>query len=159
LTGVAFCDNLCQVTENVRKPDRKRDSLLAHCIARAVIHDQGGLEAATEKYGPKGERLSKWTATMAAAKVTGKASRVSAFIVMWAAAMREEGIDEFSITEYQRYWNESERRAYRLQVEFRELWPEYETPNELARRIVRHLDASMSRREILTLPTRLKVTA
>ena len=30
---------------------------------------------------------------MAAAKVTGKASRVSAFVVMWAAAMREEGVD------------------------------------------------------------------
>ena len=79
-----------------------------------MIADQGGLEAATEKYGPEAERLSKWAATMAVAKVTGKASRVAAFIVMWAAAMREEGADEFSITEYQRYWNESERRAYRL---------------------------------------------
>lgn len=152
-------DILWQVTAGVRKPARKRDSLLAHCIARAVIHDQGGVEAATEKYGPRAERLSKWAATMAAAKVTGKASRVSAFIVMWAAAMRDEGADEFSITEYQRYWNESERRAYRLQVEFRELWPEYETPNELAHRIVRHLDASLSRRDIATLPARLMVTA
>jgi hypothetical protein len=147
------------VTGSVSNPDRKRDSLLAHCIARAVIHDQGGIDAATEKYGPRGERLSKWAATMAAAKVTGKASRVSAFIVMWAAAMRDEGLDEFSITEYQRYWNESERRAYRLQVEFRELWPEYETPNELARKVVRHLDASLSRRDIATLPARLMVTA
>ena len=67
--------------------------------------------------------------------------------------------DEFSITEYQRYWNESERRAYRLQVEFRELWPEYETPNELARKIAQYLDASLSRREIATLPSRLMVTA
>lgn len=147
------------MTGSVRKPDRRRDSLLAHCIARAVIYDQGGIEAATEKYGPRAERLSKWAATMAAAKVTGKASRVSAFVVMWAAAMREEGVEEFSITEYQRYWNESERRAYRLQVEFRELWPEYETPNELARKIVRHLDASLSRRDIATLPARLMVTA
>jgi hypothetical protein len=147
------------VTGSVRKPDRRRDSLLAHCIARAVIHDQGGVEAATEKYGPKAERLSKWAATMAVAKVTGKASRVSAFIVMWAAAMRDEGVEEFSITEYQRYWNESERRAYRLQAEFRDLWPEFETPNELAKQVVRHLDASLSRREIATLPTRLTVIA
>ena len=147
------------MTGSVRKPDRRRDSLLAHCIARAVIYDQGGIEAATEKYGPRAERLSKGAATVAAAKVTGKAPRVSAFVVMWAAAMREEGVEEFSITEYQRYWNESERRAYRLQVEFRELWPEYETPNELARKIVRHLDASLSRRDIATLPARLMVTA
>jgi hypothetical protein len=147
------------VTKKDSKTVLRRDSLLAHCINRAVIHDQGGLDAATEKYGPEAERLSKWAATMAVAKVTGKASRVSAFIVMWAAAMREEGADEFSITEYQRYWNESERRAYRLQVEFRELWPEYETPNELARKIARYLDASLSRREIATLPSRLMVTA
>jgi hypothetical protein len=45
------------------------------------------------------------------------------------------------------------------EVEFRELWPEYETPNELARKIVRHLDASLNRREIATLPARLMVTA
>jgi hypothetical protein len=147
------------VTGSVRKPERRRDSLLAHCVARAIIHDQGGIEAATEKYGPKAERLSKWSATMAAAKVTGKASRVSAFIVMWAAAMHDEGVAEFSITEYQRYWNESERRAYRLQAEFRELWPEFETPNELAQQVVKRLDATLSRREIATLPTRLTVMA
>lgn len=147
------------MTRNVRKPERRRDSLLTHCINRAVFHDQGGVEAATEKYGPQAERLSKWAATMAVAKVTGKASRVSAFIVMWAAAMRDEGVEEYSITEYQRYWNESERRAYRLQAEFRDLWPEFETPNELAKQVVKHLDASLSRREIATLPTRLTVMA
>jgi hypothetical protein len=32
-------------------------------------------------------------------------------------------------TEYLRYWNENERLApYRLQNEFRDLWPEFETP-------------------------------
>jgi hypothetical protein len=50
---------------------------------------------------------------------------------VWGIAMHDEGRDEFTITEYQRYWNESERQAYRRQVEFRELWREYETPNEL----------------------------
>ncbi len=53
-----------------------RDSVLAHCIARAVVHEQGGIEAAVEKYGPKAERLSKWSALKVAAKVTPKASRV-----------------------------------------------------------------------------------
>jgi len=123
-----------------------------------VIHDQGGLDSAIEKYGPHGERLSKWAALKAAARVTPKASRVAAFIVMWAVAMRDEGADEYSITEYQHYWNEGERQTYRAQSEFRDLWPEFETPNEFARQLVKHIDASTSKREIATLPSRLQVT-
>jgi hypothetical protein len=100
---------------------RTKDSILAHCIARGVIAEQGGIEAATAKYGPKAEKLSTWAALKTTAKVTPKASRVATFMVLWALAMRDEGLEEFSITEYQRYWNESERQAYRLQKEFREL--------------------------------------
>ena len=55
----------------------QKDSLLAHCLARAIIAEQGGLEAAAEKYGPNAERLSKWRATALAVKVTPKASRVA----------------------------------------------------------------------------------
>ena len=47
---------------------------------------------------------------------------------------------------------------YRLQNEFRELWPEYETPNELARLVIRHVDDKLSKRDIATLPARLMVT-
>lgn len=150
-----------QVTQEVskQKPVRRTDSLLAHCIARAVIADQGGIEAATEKYGPKAERLSKWAASKAVVKATNKASRVAGFMVMWAAAMLDEGVDEFSITEYQRYWNEGERQTYRLQGEFRELWPEFETPNEFARQMVGQLDPKMSKVQIAMLPTRLMVKA
>ena len=147
------------MTASVRKPDRRRDSLLAHCIARAVIHEQGGIDEAVAAYGPKAERLSKWAAVKAVAKVTPKATRVASFIVMWAAAMLDEGVDQYSITEYQRYWNEGERQTYRLQSEFRELWPELETPNELARQILKQLDPSTSKREIAMLPMRLMVTA
>jgi len=64
-----------------------------------------------------------------------------------------------SITEYQRYWNEGERQTYRLQSEFRELWPELETPNEFAQQILKQLDPSMSKQEIAMLPTRLTLTA
>ena len=46
----------------------KKDSLLAHCLARAIIAEQGGLEAAAAKYGPNAERLSKWRATALAVK-------------------------------------------------------------------------------------------
>jgi hypothetical protein len=92
-------------------------------------------------------------------KVTPKASRVATFIVLWSVAMLEEGRDEYSITEYQRYWSEGERQAYRLQKEFRELWPEYETPNELAHKLVKLLDRKINKRDAASLPLSLQVTA
>lgn len=141
-----------------KKFDKRTDSLLAHCIARAVIHDQGGIEEATRKYGPKAERLSKWKAMKSVAKVTNKASRVASFMVMWAVAMLDEGVEDYTITQYQRYWNEGERQVNRLQREFRELWPEFETPNEFAAQMKGQLDPSMSKVDVAMLPTRLQVT-
>ena len=137
-----------------------RDSVLAHCIARAVIDEQGGIEAAVEKYGEKAERLSTWSALKVVAKVTPKASRVASFVVLGAVGMRVAECEQFSITEYQRFWNENERQAYRLQKEFRELWPEFETPNDLARQIVKHIEARRaSKRQIMSLPTQLQLVA
>ena len=123
-----------------------------------MIHEHGGIDAAVERYGARAERLSKWSALKVTARVTPKASRVAAFIVMWAVAMRDEGRGDYSITEYMRYWAEGERQTYRLQGEFRDLWPEFETPDELAAKIVRHIDAKVSKTEIAMLPTRLMVT-
>src|SRR6476661_6929076 len=115
------------------------DTLLGHCIARAVIHDEGGVEAATTKHGPNAERWSTLCKLRAVTKATPKASRVATFIVLWAIGMYEEGKDAYSITEYQRFGSESERQAYRVQNECRELWPEFETPNELAAQVVKHI--------------------
>jgi hypothetical protein len=137
----------------------RKDSILAHCLARAVIHEEGGAEAAAERYGAKAERFKKWAALKAATKATPLASRVAGFIVMWAVAMRAEDRAEYSITEYQRYWNENERQAYRLQKEFRALWPEFETPNELAQQVVEYVDARATKREVATLPLKLEVIA
>lgn len=136
----------------------RRDSILAHCITRAVIDREGGAEAAVEKYGVN-SGASKWDAIKLAARVTPKAGRVSGFIVAWAIGMRAAGTDEFSITEYQRYWHENERQAYRLQKEFRDLWPEYETPNELARQLVQWIDEKASKRDVVSMPTQLQVVA
>jgi hypothetical protein len=133
--------------------------VLAHCIARAVIHEQGGIDLAVEKYGSKAERLSKWSAVKVVTKVTPKASRVAGFITMWAIAMLLEDREDYSITEYERYWNEGERQTYRVQKEFRELWPEFDTPNELAQMLVKHIDRKTSKRDVATLPMRLMVTA
>jgi hypothetical protein len=143
------------VTANVRKGKRRQDTLLAHCIMRAVVADLGGWEAANQRYEAGDVKVNAWMGV----KATPKASRVAAFVVLWAVAMRLEGLDEFSITEYQRYWYEGERQTYRLQKEFRELWPEFENPNELARQIVSHIDEKTSKREVAALPSRLQVTA
>jgi hypothetical protein len=146
------------VTDAVRRK-RREDTLLAHCLARAAVAERGGLEEAGEAYGASAERLSKWSALKLGVKLTPKASRVAGFIILWAAAMRDEKRDEYTITEDQRYWNEGERQAYRLQSEFRELWWEFETPNELARQIIRQLDGRIGKREMASLPTRVMVTA
>jgi hypothetical protein len=91
-------------------------------------------------------------------KATPKGSRVATFIILWATAMQMEGREEFSIIEYQRHWNENERKAYRLQREFRELWPEFETPNELARVLAGQLDAE-NPANVARLPMKIQVTA
>jgi hypothetical protein len=135
----------------------KRDSLLAHCIGRAVIADAGGVDTAKAQWGEDAESLaaaSKWKQMKLLTKVTPKASRVAAFIIQWAWAMRDERRESFTITEFQRFWNEGERQAYRHQAEFRELWPEFETPDELARQIVPHLNEKL---DATTLPTKVAV--
>ena len=78
---------------------------------------------------------------------------MATFIVLWAVGMKEQGKAEYSITEYQRYWNENERQAYRVQNEFRELWPEFETPNELGQQILKHLDRKLARKNAAKLPS------
>lgn len=135
------------------------DTLLGHCIARAVMHDEGGLDAAVSKYGLNAERWSTLSKLRAVTKATPKASRVASFVVLWAVGMMEESKDRYSITEYQRYWNESERHAYRVQNEFRELWPEFETPNELASQIVKQVDKRIAKRDAAKLPMILQVEA
>ena len=74
--------------------------------------------------------------------------------------MVDEKADSYSITEYQRYWHEDERQAYRLQAEFRELWPELDTPNDLAAQVVEYLrQHRVSKTQIARLPSTLQVVA
>jgi len=139
---------------------RARDTVLGHCILRAMAEAEGGIEALNAKVAA-GERYGKgkWSALRLATKVTPKASRVATFIVCWAIAMKMEDAEEYSITEYQRYWNENERQAYRVQAEFRELWPEFDTPNELASQIVKQVDARVAKKDAVKLPMTLQVVA
>jgi hypothetical protein len=135
-----------------------KDSILTHCLLRSLAHNEGGTEALLQKFG-KDVKVSKWAAVKASGKAAPLATRVAGFIVQWAIAMRLEGKAEYSITEYQRYWNENERTAYRLQSEFRQLWPEFETPNELAQQIVKYVDEKMSAKDVGRLPLTLQVAA
>jgi hypothetical protein len=124
-----------------------------------VIADAGGEEAAKAQWGENAENLaaaSKWKQMRLLMKVTPKASRVAAFVVQWAWTMRDEQSDSLTITEFQRYWNEGERQAYRHQAEFRDLWPEHETPDALARQIVPHLSEKL---DATMLPTKVVVVA
>lgn len=125
-----------------------------HCIARAMIAANGW-----EKTLAEFEAGAAKVTTLASVKAGPKAIRVAGFIVTWAIAMREEGRNEYTITEYQRRWRGGERQAYRWQKEFRELWPEYDTPNELARQVVKHIDATLEGRKASKLLLAVPVLA
>jgi hypothetical protein len=140
---------------------RKQDTLLAHCLARAVIDEAGGLDAAKERYGDDASTLaaqSKSRQVRLLLKVTPKASRVAGFIILWALAMKAEGKDAYTISEYQRYYNENERKAYRDQAEFRDLWVEFETPNELAGQILPQLRGKLDATKLPSTVTVVAVT-
>ena len=131
------------------------DTVFGHCVARALLHE-AGIEPGRGVYG---DGVSKWEAMRATMRVTPKAMRVATFIVFWAAGMKEARKDSYSITEYQRRWGENERQAYRVQNEFRELWPTLDTPDELARELVSQLEARISKKEAARLPLTLQVEA
>ena len=114
----------------------KTDTLLAHCIARAIIADAGGEEAARARYGDKAEafQASKWRAFKVAAKATPRASRVAAFIALWGLALYDLDRDDLTVDEYAEWANESRATAFRRAAEYRELWGgPHEDVNELGR--------------------------
>lgn len=96
----------------------KQDTLLGHCLLRASLRDVKG-----------DGRLS---AAYAAVKATPRASRVAAFIALWATALVDRDVESLGIEEYAEWAAESRATVYRRNADFRELWPEYDTPNELA---------------------------
>ncbi|SRR6266496_515207 len=131
----------------------KTDTILAHCIARAVIADAGGEEAAQEKYGEEAEALkgSKWKAFRVAAKVTPRASRVAAFISLWGLALDDLDREELTVEEYAEWASEARATAFRRAADYRELWPDLDV-NELGRRVRDHV---RSHRELRRTPNAL----
>ena len=118
----------------------KTDTIVAHCVARAVTADAGGEEAAKAKFGPNAERLraSKWAALKVSAKATPRAARVASFIALWGAALDDLDRDEITVDEYAEWANESRATAFRRASEYRELWPDVEI-NVLAGRVRDHI--------------------
>jgi hypothetical protein len=118
----------------------KTDTLVAHCIARAVEADAGGEEAARPRYGENAEKLkaSKWQSFKLAAKVTPRASRVAAFISLWGLAMDDLDRDELTVDEFAEWASEARATAFRRAAEYRELWGEVDL-NELGRLVRDHV--------------------
>jgi hypothetical protein len=85
-------------------------------------------------------------ATYAAVKATPMASRVAAFVALWATALLDLDTDTLGPEAYARWAAESPRTVYRRLADFRELWPEYELPNELARLLADEAKRRGSRR-------------
>src|SRR5215213_8191744 len=131
----------------------KTDTILAHCIARAVIADAGGEEAAQAKYGEEAEALkgSKWKAFRVAAKVTPRASRVAAFISLWGLALEDLDRDELTVEEYAEWASEARATAFRRAADYRELWGDVDL-NELGRRVRDHV---RSHRQLRRTPNAL----
>lgn len=142
----------------VRLTVAKTDTILAHCIGRAVIADAGGEDAARVAYGDRAEVLksSKWQAFKVAAKATPKASRVASFVALWGLALYDLGRDELTVDEYAEWASESRATAFRRAAEYRELWPERDV-NELARHVRDHIREHQSARRNPTALTSIAV--
>jgi hypothetical protein len=115
----------------------RTDTLLGQCILR-------GVRAVADEDLSTGRRVdtdvpSAWDRVRAITKGSNRASTVAAFITMWAVALEDLGRDSIGIEEYAAWASESTATVYRRQADFRALWPEHETPNEIARLL---LDAS-----------------
>ena len=114
--------------------EKAATTLLGQCFLRSAA---GIAEAQNlDVHARKGAKLK---ALKLAGQAMPRASRVATFVVQWALAMDDLDADELTLTEWRRWWNESERTSWRYLAEFRELFPEYETPEPLAAQILQHL--------------------
>jgi hypothetical protein len=113
---------------------KRQETLLGQCLLRsaAEIALADGLDLSARK----GQKLK---ALKLAGRAIPKASRVAEFVVTWAVAMDELADDELTLSDWRRWANESDRTAWRHLAEFRELFPEFETPTPIARELLRHM--------------------
>jgi hypothetical protein len=109
-------------------PDR--DSLLGQCLdraAQAIVREN--LEAGRDPDTPPSRRET----AKAIFAMTNLGSRAATLIVEWALALEEFGIDEVGAERFVEWSFTSRATVYRRLDDFRRVWPEHHTPNELAR--------------------------
>lgn len=113
----------------------KRESLLIVTLGRAM-HDRDGRSGQEiSDLVASGERLSRWEASRLAVSAAPRAVRVAGFIVMWALALDELG-GEVGIEAFADWSAGSRSTVYRSQADFRELFPEYDSPTALAEQLL-----------------------
>jgi hypothetical protein len=107
-----------------------RESLLAHCLegaARAVVREN--LEAGRDPDVPPSRRET----AKALWATTRLGTHAATLIVEWALALDELGTDELGAERFVEWSFTSRSTVYRRLDDFRRVWPEHHTPNELAR--------------------------
>lgn len=114
------------------------DTVLGQCVLRAGrAYAEEQIAGGRDPHRPPNRRETMraiWSSTN-----TG--SRVASLIVMWAIALMDEERDEMAIEEFAAWSAESRSTVHRRLREFRQLWPEYRTPNEIAVELVRQAQA------------------
>jgi hypothetical protein len=107
----------------------KRDTILAQCVLRAgrAIADEH-IAAGRDPHTPPTRRemaKAMWQSTRLGAAV-------ASLIVEWALALDELELDELGIEQFATWSVASPRTAYRRLADFRRVWRDHDTPNELA---------------------------
>ncbi len=108
-------------------PDRS-ESLIRQCVERAtadVLIDELVGEDTT------GRELAKalWLAVR-------RGSNAAALVVDWAYALDELGADELGTERFVECTDSSRRTVYRRLADFRSIFPNHDTPNDLARQVL-----------------------
>jgi ferric-dicitrate binding protein FerR (iron transport regulator) len=113
----------------------KSQTLLGQCMLRASVERARGQGIDVENAPKPKKRQAYRLVTLSSLKAT----RVASFVVLWALALDDLDVDELTLTEWKAWANESERTAWRYLAEFRELFPEFETPTPLALQLRRQM--------------------
>ena len=133
-----------------------KDSVLAHCIDAAIIHEQGGIEAAVEKYGAEGRAALEVVGVEGGGE--GNAEGVARSGIHRVLGGSDAGGRAGRVLDHGVPALLGRERAAGVSAagEFRELWPEFETPNEFARKLVTHLDDRTAKKDAAALPMKLE---
>ncbi len=123
--GLVWDRRLCRHPEGVTcsgklgcRVSRKDAEALERAFEGVVARAQPGRQAARRSSGAAARSWLSGRAAVYEWELQGRGVRHLHFVLGM-----ETPVERVWAFEYQRYWHESERQAYRVQNEFRELWP------------------------------------